>query len=55
MSYFLILYQITIPNNNWKNYENYNNNDSDDDKEPDPRINFEQINEVLYISDFGLI
>ncbi len=27
-------------------YENYKNNESDDDKEPDPRINFEQINRV---------
>ena len=54
-----VLFSNFISNNNsqqqLKNYENYNNNDSDDDKEPDPRINFEQINEVLYISDFGLI
>jgi hypothetical protein len=54
-----VIFSNFISNNNsqqqLKNYENYNNNDSDDDKEPDPRINFEQINEVLYISDFGLI
>ena len=26
--------------------DNYNSNDSDNDKEPDPRINFEQISRV---------
>ena len=30
----------------FKNFENNKNNDSDDDREPDPRINFAQINKV---------
>ena len=46
-----VLFSNVKPNNNdsqqhIKNYENNKNNDSDDDREPDPRINFEQINKV---------